>query len=127
MPLYHTFFLTFLFYVYVMQRRNVPVMQRRNVATGERKSHVALNAQSQSLKKYYKLFFPCDELFKFFDLFERFKKLEMVFQTMNEKYPRCQSIIKSGEEFRNALLNSLPMRVEIIGKQRLVAIKHNFK
>ena len=32
--LYHTFFLTFLFYVYVMERRNVHVMQRRNISIG---------------------------------------------------------------------------------------------
>ena len=33
-PLYHTFFLTFFFYIYVIERRNVHVMQRHNVVIG---------------------------------------------------------------------------------------------
>lgn len=48
-PLYNIFFLTFLFFLYAMKRRNVTLMQRRNIAVGKKKINVKLDTNLKTL------------------------------------------------------------------------------
>lgn len=73
------------------------------------------NNYAAFLKKYYEKHFPHESLFRLFNLNNNFACLELIFQTKTGKYPRCEDLLQTSNDFKTSILKSIPQRIEIVG------------
>lgn len=65
-----------------------------------------------ALEAYYRCFFPFNDLYRFFTVFDVFEKREISFTFANDVYSRYRSY-KTWEEWRNDTIRSLPVKIDI--------------
>lgn len=81
-----------------------------------------MNPSRDDLRKYYELFFPCEQIYNWLtlgtindqDACELFHRRELVFVTENGKFVREEFTTGSKKEFKDILNKRIPVRIETI-------------